>query len=904
MVDGRQKKGSRWTVDGRQWLLRIVASFCPNELVEEIEGDLLQRFERDKLKFGERRARRRMAWNTVRFFRPGIIFRNKISFKTNNMFRHYVLLSLRSILRNRVFSLINITGLTVGLIAFVLIIQYVSFEMGFDRFHQNHQDLYRVVHQQVKNGEVINSSAMTYIGVRKLIYENFPGVSATGISMTPIDLGITYGYKGQTLWNHGKLMRADSAFFNVFPGLLLKGNATTALAAQRQLVLSEKLAVNTFGGEDPLYQVLEDLSDIDDSDEGGVIEVTGVFKDLPADSHLQFDAIRGIESGWDTVEHYWNNPSLHTYVSIPANTDVSAMQSRLNDLLIGVAKDFPEITGSQVFLQPITDIHLTKGIGDEMEPTADVSLPLILATIALAILVVAWINYINLETARFVTRAREVGIRRVVGSTKRELALQHLIRYFVLNVIAFAIAAVALRLIVPYFSFMTGIPIDNLTFNRPAIWTSALTLYLSGSILVGILPSIMLLKINPAAIIKGQILPGTSSGKLRTSLVVVQYVASISLIIFVVVANDQLTFMRSIDKKLDIERVIAIENPLAYSGSFEGNWSTYPALEEALLKHPAVKQMSMSSNVPGRPVNFTLVNEIRRNEQDPYNPVRFKLLFIDHHYMDLYGVKIKAGRSYNYSPLKNYEENNAVIVLNEAAVHALGFNSAEEAVNQHVWLNLWGSKDRTIIGVIEDHYHESVKQMVQPTIYYPNDGAHQQVYFSVRLNKGANVHDALSFIEATYKKVLPQNPFAYFFIDDLYEKQFRSDLHFARIFGVFSGVALFLACLGIVGITLYEANTRLREISIRKVLGASVTNIIAILSRKHLGVIVVSLLAATPIAFYASSQWLSGYPVRITLSLAPFVIAAISITVLTFAASIIQTTKAASTNPVDHLKNE
>jgi putative ABC transport system permease protein len=311
----------------------------------------------------------------------------------------------------------------------------------------------------------------------------------------------------------------------------------------------------------------------------------------------------------------------------------------------------------------------------------------------------------------------------------------------------------------------------------------------------------------------------------------------------------------------------------------------------------------MSSNIPGRPINFTLVNEIKRRELDPYDPTRFKLLFVDHSYFDLYGVTLKAGRTYQSTP-GVYGKNDEVIVLNEAAVHALGFKSADEAINQHVWLNLWGSKDRVIVGIVEDHYHESVKQSVLPTIYYPNHEAHQQVYFSIRLNKDADVHEAIAFIETAYKKVFPKNPFDYFFIDELYEKQFQSDLHFARIFGLFSGVALFLACLGILGITLYEANTKLKEISIRKVLGASVASIVGILSKKHVRVIMISLLVATPIAFYASSQWLLGYPVHIDLGVVPFVIAGVSITLLTFAASIVQTIRAASTNPVDHLKNE
>lgn len=887
-----------------KWAERMLKLFCPPALQEEIEGDLLQRFAKDQKQFGNRKAKLKLLWNTLRFFRPGIVFRNHFSIKRNRMISHYISLSFRSILRNKTFSFINITGLAVGLIAFFLIIQYVSFEMGFDRFHKDHEQVYRVVHQQVKNGEVVNTSATSYMGIRKLIYENFPGVIATGMSRTPIDLGITYGYKGRTIWTHGVLMMADSALFKVFPDLLLKGDPATALNAERQIILSEKLTKNTFGEEDPLHKVLDDLSDIDDTEDNVVIEVTGVFKDLPAESHMHFDAVRGIGSNWDTARFYWDNPSLHTYIRVPENADLNSIQSRLNVLLTGIAKDFPNTAGTQVLFQPIDDIHLTPGIGDELQPSSDISLPLILSAIALCILFIAWINYINLETARFVTQAKDVGIRRVIGSSRKELALQHIIRYLILNVIAFCIAFVGIIVIIPHFSNITGIPVDSLSFSRPVVWVSAMALYLGGSVLVGFLPALLLLKVNPAAIIKGNILPGSRSGSLRTSLVVVQYVASVSLIIFVVVASEQLNFMRSANKKLDTGRVIAIENSLAYSGKFEGNWSTYPALQDALMKHPGIKQMCMSSNVPGRTINFTLVNQIKQKDTDPYDPTRFKLLFIDHNYMDLYGVKLKAGRSYRYSSVKNYDENNAVIVLNESAIRALGFASAEEAVSKHIWVDLWGSTDREIIGVVEDHYHTSVKQAVPPTLYYPNDAAHQQVYFSVKLNEGADVQETLSFIEDAYKKVLPQNPFTYFFIDELYEKQFQSELHFARIFAIFSGVALFLACLGILGITLFEANTRLKEISIRKVLGASVTSIVGILSKKHVRVIVISLLVATPIACYASSQWLSGYPVRITLTWMPFAIAGVSIAVLTFAASIVQTLRAASSNPVDHLKDE
>jgi putative ABC transport system permease protein len=885
-----------------KWLERFLKLFCPPSLLEEIEGDLLERYRKDAAKYSIRKAKWKLVWNALRFFRPGIVFRNHFSFKRNGMIAHYIALSFRSLLRNKAFSFINIIGLAVGLIAFFLIIQYVSFEMGFDRFHKDHELLYRVVHQQVKNGEVINSSATTFIGMRKLIYENFPGVIATGVSKVPTDLGITYGYKGKTIWQHGMLATADTAFFKVFPGILINGDAGTALTTASDFTLSEELAATTFGEKDPLHEFLEDPADLNQTEEADLLKVTGVFKNFPAESHLQFDAIGGIYSGWDTLTHYWDSPGLHTYIRVPENSNVDLMQARLNGLLSDVAKDHPNVAGAHVMLQPVTDIHLTTGIGDELTTTVDISLPLILSAIAFAILFIAWINYINLETARFVTQAKEAGIRRVIGSTRKELALQHVVRYLVLNVIAFAIASIGVVVIIPDFSYLTGIPVEHITFDRPLIWILALGLYITGSIIAGIFPALILLRLNPAAIMKGKVLPGANSGRLRTSLVVVQYVASISLIVFVVVATDQLDFIRAANRKLDLEQVIAVENPLAYSGNFEGNFDIYPALQESLRSNPAVKSMCMSSNIPGRPVNFTLVNEIKRSQSDPYDPTRFKLLFIDHNYMDLYGIKLKAGRTYEY--LGEYGENDRVIVLNEAAVHALGFKSAEEAINQHIWLNLWGATDRPIVGVVEDYHHESVKEPVMPTVYYPNHNAHQQVYFSVKLNKGADVQEALTAIEAAYKKVLPQNPFAYLFIDQLYERQFQSDIHFARVFGMFSGVALFLACLGIVGITLFEANTRLREISIRKVLGSSVAGIVGILSKKHVRVIVVSLLVATPIAFYASSQWLSEYPVRIELTIAPFVIAGVSVVILTFAASVIQTLKAATTNPVDHLKNE
>ncbi|HZY81363.1 MAG TPA: ABC transporter permease [Cyclobacteriaceae bacterium] len=814
------------------------------------------------------------------------------------MLQHYFTLAIRSIQRNKVFSLINITGLTVGIIAFVLITQYVSYETGFDRDLADRDKIFRVIQQRVENGTVTNNSALSFFGIRQLLRENFPDVASTGFSKVPVDLGLTFTYNGEPVWHPGEMLQADTSFFSVFSNLLVEGDPIDALKNSQSVILSQKVAKSIFGEQPALSQTLGDLGDIDSRAE--VFNVSGVFRDLPTDSHLHFDAIFPIDRSWDTVSNYWMYPSVITYIKVKSKDDGRDIESRLNTLLAQTANTFPNVKGIQVELQAVPDINLQPGIEGDLETRTDVVLPLMLSIVAVCILFIAWINYINLETARFVTQAKEVGIRRVVGSSKVDLAIQFIVRYFCLNVIALTLAAAGTWLLLPYFSYTTGIPLAQLDLSNYNTWLIALGLYVAGSLIAGIYPVLLLLKLNPAAIIKGNATTGRP-GRIRTSLVVVQYVTSISLIAFVAIANQQIDFMKLTDKKLDVEQVLAVENSLAYTGMLADKFGPF---ENELKTNAAIKEVSSSSNIPGRAINFTIVNEIKRNKQDPFDPTRFKLLFIDYNYIPLYDLKLKAGRNYLASEAVN--DNTGRIILNEAAIHALGFKDANDAVNQYIYFQLFPSMKPQIeiVGVIEDHHHQSIKQVVEPTIYFLNMAKFQQVYYSVKLNKGVNAQEAVEFIEATYKKQFPKYPFNYFFVDDLYQKQFDSEIHFARVFGLFSGIASFLACLGILGITLFETSTRLKEISIRKVLGASARGIVVLLSRNNIRVVFISLFIAVPLAYYAATQWLLTYPVRINLTAIPFIVAGLSITLLTFLASGLQTLRAAQSNPVDHLKNE
>jgi putative ABC transport system permease protein len=371
--------------------------------------------------------------------------------------------------------------------------------------------------------------------------------------------------------------------------------------------------------------------------------------------------------------------------------------------------------------------------------------------------------------------------------------------------------------------------------------------------------------------------------------------------------------MRISDKKFASDQVIAIRNPTAYSTE-EVNIKNdyYRTLNTELEALASVRMLTSSSAIPGTEIGFTYVNLLKRQVNDPYDPTRYKTLFVDYNYIPFFSLKLLAGRNFDPpAPLSNWinpweDEDWKTIILNERAIYALGFKSPEEAVDQLVEFENFGDdfEKHRIIGVIEDYHHEAVKREILPMILSPNYGSFQQVYYSVKLNAGADPYDAVTEVEKIWKKTFPDKPFEYFFLNDYYNTQFKSEIYFTRIFSVFSGIAIFIACLGVLGMTLFEANIRLKEISIRKVLGASVLNLVQLLSLDHVRVVLVSTGVAVPIAYLGATQWLRNYPFRITLSWEVFLIPLGVVVLVILLTSCFQILKAASTNPVNHLKDE
>jgi putative ABC transport system permease protein len=883
--------------------LRLLGWFCPSVLLEEIEGDLLQKLARDIRTHGEKRAKRRLAWNVVRYFRPGIVLRNKFSMELNQayMLRNYFKVGFRHLMRSKVFSIINVLGLSVGIVAFVLIVQYVSFEMSFDKFHKNSEEIYRAALEFHEDGELKNTTAKNYVKMSVMLREHLPLIKdITGFTKMPANTGFLFSYQNKIFNEGGGFLYADSSFFKVFQSLLVRGAAEKALDDKHDLVISESMAKKIFGDSDPLGQRIGNLGE--NGDELGYV-VSGIFKDIPENAHFHANFVGVVNfEEWENLDT-WHG-FLHTYIVLPHGTDLSRVASQLEGLNKELEKAHPKTKGAKVMLQPIADIHLHSHLSDELEAGGNKNLVYILLAIGVVILMIAWINYINIETARFINRAREVGIRRIVGSGKTDLAIQFLVEYAMITFVSAVTACVMLQLIFPQFSFLTGIPISRLQFFSPLVWLSSCGLFVVGSTLVGIYPALFLLKLDPMSTLKGKISGSMRGRTMQKSLIVIQFITSISLIAFLMVIFQQVDFMRMSNRNIELDQVISLRNPTAYmSQQNDEKLRDYKTLENKLLQNSAIKGVATSSAIPGAEIGFTYVDLIKRNLGDPYDPTRYKTLFIDYKFIPVYGLKLKAGR--NYSEQNGEDENWATLILNESAIRVLGFSSAEDAIGQDVQFMAVEKWDKyKIVGVIEDYHHEAIKKEVYPTIFFLNHNIGQQVYYSIQLSAGSNPQDALAYIEKAWKEVFPQKPFEFFFLNDYYDQQFKSELHFRRIFTLFAGIAIFIACLGILGMTLFQANARLKEISIRKVLGASAANLIALLSRENIRLVVLSAILAMPLIFIAANEWLSSYPERIEIS-AIFFLAPIAIILLTvILTSFFQTLKAAYTNPVDHLKHE
>ncbi len=803
--------------------------------------------------------------------------------------QNYFKTAYRNMVRNKIYSFINVCGLAVGMAAFFLIIQYINFETSYDHFHENRNTLYRITTQQK-----VENTAGTFYGTGLFLKEHFPEVKyAVPFYKWPANTGVIL-YSDHKVYNERNYFFTGSEFFLVFSSLLEQGDAASCLKNPNSVVLSNRMAIKIFGTR---YVVGKEITNLNRKEP---LVITGVMRDIPENSHFDVDVVMPMEGEWiPDKEYYWKNPNWWTYIAVDEQTVIKDLEWRMNVAIHKEKKDNPDVKDTYTTLESINDIHFSAPLHYDIKPTGNRTLVYALGSIAIIILVLAWINYINMETSRLIARTKEVGIRRIIGSAKSDLVLQFFIQYSCINVLAATAACLLVYLSMPYYQYITGVPIASIGDIGIWIWVTALALFIAGTLISGIYPALLLARFNPVQSLKGK-LGNISKPVLRRSLLSFQFVSSITLMAFLFVIFQQLHFMRSSNTNMNLDRILTVYNPTNYT-SIENSIrkETNESFRTKLLQHSGISRLSTSSVIPGEPVGFTYVDLAKRTLSDADRKVPYKVIYIDYDFIPLYGIKLKAGRNYSEA-----SGDHLSLVVSEGTIRELGFASAQEALDKEIYFMEDEWEKWKIIGVVEDYRHESVKVPIYPTIFRLHRNKGQMVYYSMQLNEGISSSDAIAFAERTWKETWPEKPFDYFFMDQHYDKQYKSEVHFGRVFGLFTVVAALLACLGILGLTLFEATARLKEISIRKVLGASASSLVALLSRDHLRILSLSALLSVPLIFLFANKWLSMYEMRVTISPLIFLLPLGIILLIVILTSGFQTVKAANTNPVDHLKHE
>lgn len=518
------------------------------------------------------------------------------------MLQSHLKTACRYLWKNKVFSLINLSGLAISMAAAFLILQYLSFELSYDQFHDNKNEIFRVTYQHHENGELKNTSAGTFYGVGSFMKEHFPEVKAfVRFYKWPANTGVLLMAENK-IYNERNYLFGDLDFFNVFSSLLIQGDASSCLSNPNSIIISERLALKMFGTSDVMGRTINNLDQKREE-----LIITGIMQDVPENSHFALDVVRPRD--WIPDGSEWKYFREWTYVTIDEGTAIPDFENRLNEALRKDQKNNPYYKGASMSLQRITDIHLHSHLKDEINPNSVPATMYVIIGVFLVILVIAWINYINLETARFITRIKEVGVRRIIGSTKKELVLQFFIQYLCLNVAAALVACVLVYSVMPYFPFIAGVPIRAVQLSVPWLWLISLGIFISGTLLTGIYPALLLLKFNPVASLKGKLTRSVHGIFLRKSLLVFQFVSSITLIAFLMVISRQLTFMRNTNGNVNLSQILTIYNPTNYS-AYEDSLrkEKNDVFRNKLLSNPATVNLTTSSAIPGEPVGFTYVD--------------------------------------------------------------------------------------------------------------------------------------------------------------------------------------------------------------------------------------------------------------------------------------------------------
>ncbi|MDE3249585.1 MAG: ABC transporter permease [Bacteroidota bacterium] len=807
------------------------------------------------------------------------------------MIRNYFTTAIRNLLKHKFISGINLFGLTIGFSCCLLITAYVLQELSYDRYNKNAGDIYRIT-RTFNNQQGVVSLTLATVSPPFGYYlpSEFPEIK----NMTRlVDMGQAPLRYQEKMLNEDHLWFGDEHFFEVFTANLQKGDPKTALANPYSVVMTRETARKYFGEEDPINKIIRLNNQLN-------LKVTGIYEALPSNAHMHpgllvsFNTLRDSAIyGEKQLQTNWGNNSFFTYLQLPPGVDPKKIEARFPAFLDkhmadqyggGKPSDFTKLS-----LQKLTDIHLYSHTDYEAEANSDIRRVYIFSAVAFFILLIACINYMNLATARASLRAREIGVRKVIGAGKKELILQFLGESVLISMLAVLLAIGIFVLAVPLLNELTGQQISRSIVLQWPVMTTLIVAPVIVGVLSGIYPALFMSGFQPIKTLKGLIKTGKGGLTLRKALVVGQFTISIILIITTAVVYRQLKYMQEKSLGFNREHVAYMTYPNSLGPQFE-------SFKHELLSNAACLSAGRSSRIPSdRLLDDMGAATLSGDSMKPSN-TDIKYVAADEGFLETYGLRMVAGRNFS----KEFGTDSSGFIINATAAKALGWTETN-AVGKAFKYGLVRGR---IIGVVNDFNFESLHQSIVPMVFLlsPSNGNQYNVV-SVRVN-GNQVNNALQHIEAVWKKYLPEQPFQSAFVDDKFSKLYHTEQLQGSLFTIFADIAIFIACLGLLGLSAFSINQRVKEIGIRKVLGASTGSIVQLLSKEFLMLVLIAAVFAIPVAWWAMHQWLQDFAYRSGIPWWILVLAALIATIVALGTISVQAIKAALANPVKSLRSE
>jgi putative ABC transport system permease protein len=799
------------------------------------------------------------------------------------MLRNYITIALRNLWKNKIFSALNILGLSIGLACCILIFLLVQHELNYDKFNANAANIYRLTSvAEGPNGKT--SLAVTPAPWAPLMKKDYPEIS-NYVRLLKDEKNLL-GLKGEQHFYENNVLFCDSTFFDVFSFQLSRGNKQ-ALYKPNSIVLTRKMAEKYFGNVDPIGKSIELNSFGRTLD----VEVTGIVNEAPSTSHFAFTALVSMQTLGD-LSSLWMFHMFQTYLLLNKGVSKDALETKYKGFVDKYIINNPAADGMQeIHLQPLTDIHLRSQMIGELGENSDITYVYVFTGIALFILLIACFNFTNLSTARSVARAKEVGLRKVIGAQRKQLMRQFLGESVLLSIVALILALMIVVGVLPFFNSLAQTSLHLDLTNNFYLIAALLLLIIFTGVLSGIYPAVVLSSFKPAEVLKGKFHKNTTGISIRKFLVTLQFAISIILISGTILLYQQLKFMQ--EKKLGFEK----NNVMVISLPRTSDSATVKGFETSLLKNQAVISVSAASSVPGTNIPVNMVNTGNKNSE---KDLSMQMLFIDEAFIKTMQMQIVAGRDFSADHPTDKGEG---FILNEEAIRKLGFQTAAEAIGkpfQWVQPNVV-LKSGTITGVVKNFNITPLKSPVQPLVMHVFPQRAQFLYVRFKPESLTNITNIAT---TDFKKFFPTLSFEYSFLDEKLNSMYSSEKKLGEIVGYFSGLAILIACLGILGLSIYSIQQRTREIGIRKILGANITSITTEISKEFLKPVLISAVIACPVAWYGMHRWLENFAYRVDIQWWVFVVAGILALVIALLTVSIQAIKAAVANPVKSLRTE